>query len=227
VKQFQVLVHLLAFEILLVASVYQVDAQGITSSSRSDTQNWNDLQISHPVNKHLDLMLLGTLRIGRDLTNSVDERVGAGLSVKLNKYITLAPTYLYIGMQPLPGRKTFEHRLTGAATGRIPLGKYTLSDRNQFERRIRHPQVDATRYRNRFTVEHPLHLGEFKLQMFVSDEVFYDWSVNDWVRNRFAVGGSHQFNKHFTLDLYYMRQNDGRSIPGDLNVIGAVYRVRL
>jgi len=61
----------------------------------------------------------------------------------------------------------------------------------------------------------------------VSDEFFYDWSVNDWVRNRFAVGVNHTFNKHFTLDTYVMRQNDGRSRPGDLNIIGTTWRIKL
>ncbi|HEY6248191.1 MAG TPA: DUF2490 domain-containing protein [Pyrinomonadaceae bacterium] len=193
----------------------------------ADTQTWNDVQVAIPVNDHLDVMLLGTLRIGRDISNFVDERAGVGISYKLNKYITIAPNYQYITMQPVPNRKSFEHRFTGAVTLRLPLEKFTFSDRNQFERRIRRPQVDATRYRNRFMVEHPLDLGKLKLTIFASDEVFYDWSVNDWVRNRFAAGVNHKFNKHFTLDLYYMRQNDGRTRPGDLNVIGAIYRIRL
>jgi hypothetical protein len=29
------------------------------------------------------------------------------------------------------------------------------------------------------------------------------------------------------LDLYYLRQNDGVSVPGDLNVIGTTLRFRL
>ena len=63
--------------------------------------------------------------------------------------------------------------------------------------------------------------------LFVADEVFYDWVVNRWVRNRFSVGGIKVFNKHFTQDFYYLRQNDGVSIPGDLNVIGTTLRFRL
>ena len=66
----------------------------------------------------------------------------------------------------------------------------------------------------------------WSLQLFASDEVFYDWSFDAWVRNRFAVGVSRKFNKYFTGDLYYMRQNDGRSRPGDLHIIGATYRLR-
>lgn len=50
--------------------------------------------------------------------------------------------------------------------------------------------------------------------------------LNDWVRNRFSVGGSRAINKRLAFDLYYMRQNDGRARPGDLNIIGTVLRVR-
>jgi hypothetical protein len=63
--------------------------------------------------------------------------------------------------------------------------------------------------------------------LFVGDEVFYDWSIDRWVRNRFSVGGSKVFNKRFTQDVYYLRQNDGVSIPGDLNVIGTILRIKL
>jgi hypothetical protein len=47
------------------------------------------------------------------------------------------------------------------------------------------------------------------------------------VRNRAAIGANHAFNKHFTLELYYMRQNDGRSRPGDLHIIGSLWRFKL
>jgi len=47
------------------------------------------------------------------------------------------------------------------------------------------------------------------------------------VRNRFAIGASKVFNKHFTEEFFYLRQNDGVSIPGDLNVIGTTLRFRL
>jgi hypothetical protein len=60
-----------------------------------------------------------------------------------------------------------------------------------------------------------------------SDEVFYDWSLHEWVRNRIAVGAFHEFNKQFTLKLYYMRQNDARARPGDLHIIGSVWRIKL
>ena len=41
------------------------------------------------------------------------------------------------------------------------------------------------------------------------------------------VGGTKVFNKHITQDIYYLRQNDGVSVLGDLNVVGTTLRVKL
>ena len=191
-----------------------------------DTQLWQDIQVAIPLSKEVDFDMYGTLRIGRDITHLVDRRIGTGFSFKVGKYLTLRPSYLNIVMRPSERRKINENRLSFPATLRLPLGKWLLTDRNLFERRLRFP-LNSTRYRNRLQIEHPVKVGDMQLGLFASDEVFYDWSVDDWVRNRFAAGVSRKFNSHFTGELYYLRQNDGRSRPGDLHVIGVTYRVRL
>lgn len=180
-----------------------------------------------PITKDIDFNLLGTLRFGRNISHPVDERVGVGFTFRFGKYVTVAPNYLHIGMQPFAGRKLWENRLVLPVTLRFAVNKFRFSDRNQFERRIRNPGVEATRYRNRFQVEHPVGRDKWNLSLFVADEVFYDWSIDRWVRNRFSVGASKVFNKHYTQEFYYLRQNDGVSIPGDLNVIGTTLRFKL
>ena len=198
------------------------------SSQRHDTQIWNETQVSGGLNKRVDLLLLGTLRIGRDVSRSVDERIGFGVNFSIGKYLTFRPNYLYIATQPLPGQRRFENRLSFNTTVRVPIGAgFTLSDRNIFERRLRHPQIDATRYRSRLQVEHPFSVGSVKLNWIMSDEVFYDWSFNAWVRNRFAIGVGKTFSKHLTGELYYLRQNDSHTRPGDLNVVATTLRVRV
>jgi len=198
-----------------------------TTSSHLDTQNWNDVFLIVPLSKQVDFVMQGTLRNGRNLHRPVDERLGIGFSFKLGKYLTVVPNYLYIGMQPFEGRRVFEDRLSVLATVRVPVGRFVFSDRNLFERRFRRPGISSTRYRNRLQVEHPIGPPKQKLSLFVSDEVFYDWSFNAWVRNRAAVGLSKVVNKHLTLDLYYLRQNDSHSVPGDLHVIGSTWRFKL
>lgn len=193
----------------------------------TDNQFWSDYQIAAPVTKNFDFNILGTLRIGRDFSHPVDERIGAGFTFRLGSHVTISPNYVHIGMQPFPRRRIWENRLTLPITFRFNAGDFRLSDRNQFEHRMRNSGVKTNRYRNRFQVEHPIGDKDWQLSLFVADEVFYDWAIDRWVRNRFSVGAIKVFNKHFTQDLYYLRQNDGVSLPGDLNVLGTSLRFRL
>jgi hypothetical protein len=207
--------------------LFSIAVRGQVAVDHTDVQNWNDVSLTVPVAGPVDFIVQGTLRNGRNLTRPVDERVGVGFSIKAGKYLTFTPSYIHIYMQPAKGRRVYEERLSLASTVRIPLGGFVISDRNTYERRYRTLAVDGTRYRNRLQIEHTIGPGKQKLSLYVSDEVFYDWTFNAWVRNRFAVGTSKVVNKHLTLDLYYMRQNDGRSIPGDLHIIGTNWRFKL
>jgi hypothetical protein len=193
---------------------------------QTDNQQWTDVQLAVPVTANFDFNLLGGLRVGRNISNAVDERIGAGFTFRV-KNVTVAPHYLHIGMQPFAGRRIWENRLTFPVNLRFNVGNLRFSDRNQFERRWRNSGVKSTRYRNRFQIEHPIGSDKLTLSLFIADEVFYDWTFDRWVRNRFSVGAIKVFNKHFTQDFYYLRQNDGVSVPGDLNVIGTTLRFRL
>ncbi|HMF57959.1 MAG TPA: DUF2490 domain-containing protein [Pyrinomonadaceae bacterium] len=217
----------MALMFMLLAACASVSSAQTQRPPRRDTQLWNDVQLAVPLSKKVDFVMLGTLRLGNNIHRGVDERIGIGFSFKVGKYLTLFPSYLHIWTHPYDNRFGLEDRLTIAATVSAPAGKFTLSDRNQFERRYRQPQGDSTRYRNRLQVAHPFKINGTQFNWFVADEVFYDWSVNDWVRNRFTVGASHKFNKHFTGDLYYLRQNDGRTNPGDIHVIGTTLRFHM
>jgi hypothetical protein len=205
----------------------QSSAQSQTPVPKADTQSWNDIQLAIPLNRKVDFLIQGTVRIGGNLTTVVDERWGFGFNYKAWKYVTLNELYFHREAKPPNGRQEHEDRLTLGATVRFPLGKFTLTDRNWFERRWRQPQVDAWRYRNAVLIEHPFKIGKAKFSFGVGDEVFYDWSLHVWVRNRFSTGVSHAFNKHFTLYVYGMRQNDGRTRPGDINIIGTQWRFRM
>lgn len=196
------------------------------SPPENDFQSWNDLQLTIPMGKKVDFVFQGTLRMGGNISKPVDERAGVGFAFKIGKYLTFTPSFLHREARAPRGNPESEERVTLNATGRFPWKKFTISDRNLVERRFREPQVNSTRYRNRLQFEHPFTIDKQKFSFYVNEEVFYDWSGSDWVRNRFGVGMSHAFNQRFTLDLYYMRQNDGRSRPGDINIIGTTWRFR-
>jgi hypothetical protein len=63
-----------------------------------------------------DFILLGTLRLGRNLARQVDERIGISFSYSPTKSVTLAPSYLHIERQPSAGRGFYEDRVAFTAT---------------------------------------------------------------------------------------------------------------
>jgi len=216
------LVFILFFPSFLCLSVVvfaQVD--------RTDNQQWSEVQFAVPLTKTIDFNLLGGFRFGRDISRPVDERIGLGATFRFGKYDSVAPNYLSIGTQPVKNRRGWESRLSLPVTLRFNAGAFRLNDRNLFERRFRRPGINSSRYRNKFQIEHSLGAKDWQLSWFAADEVFYDWAVNRWVRNRFSIGATKVFSKHYTQEFYYLRQNDGVSVPGDLNVIGTSLRFRL
>lgn len=193
----------------------------------TDNQFWSDVQFAVPMTKDIDFNMLGTLRLGRDISRPVDERIGLGFTFRFGPHVSIALNYQYIATQPVRNRRAWESRLSLPVTLRFNVEKFRLSDRNLLERRIRNPGITSTRYRNRFQIEHSVGSDKLHLSLYIADEVFYDWSLDRWVRNRFIVGGTKVLNKHLTQDVYYLRQNDGVSVPGDMNVIGTTLRVKL
>ena len=219
-------IHTSVLASALVACTW-FSSSGQSRVPKSDNQSWNDVQLTVPLSKVVDFTTQGPLRLGDDVTQTVDQRWGVGFVIKVNKYLSFNPFYFHREARPPNGGHEREDRATLAATLRLPAGKFTVSDRNYFERRWREPQVDAWRYRNRIQLEHPFTIQKKNFTWFVSDEVFYDWSLRLWPRNRASLGLTHPFNKHLTLELYYTRQNDSHSRPGDLNIIWSSWRIKL
>jgi hypothetical protein len=215
--------------VLLVSFLFAVtlEAQIRSRVPESDFESWNDIQIAIPMTKKIDYTLQLTGRFGDNVTQIVDLRYGVGWVFRPNKYLSFNPFYFHREARPPNGRHESEDRITLGTTVRIPIRKFTLADRNYFERRWRDPQVNAWRYRNRLQLEHPFQIEKHKFTWFISDEVFYDWSLHVWPRNRASAGITHPFNKHVTLELYYTRQNDGHTRPGDLHIIWSTWRIRL
>ncbi len=200
-------------------------AQSNQVMPQRDTQIWGDLQAAHSLRENTDLLLYGALRLGRDGRHPVYERVGAGLSFRLGKYITLSPIYSYVASQPGAGQDNRENRISLDPTVVVPVGRWSVSDRNGIEMRFRELK-DSTRYRNRVRLERQIQLANTLFTVFAWDEVLYDWSFNAWVRNRLAIGGRKSLNSKVSLEFYYLRQNGSYIRPADLHALGMTLRTR-
>ncbi len=215
--------------VLLLAGAARLAGQ---TPPREDHQFWNEFQLVKSVTPKQDLVVIGVIRIGRDWARPVDERIGAGWALKPNKYLTIMPTWIHVEYQPFPGRIIHEERLVLNVTGKLTVGRWAFTDRNLFERRVRHGNPDFNVYRNRLQIDHPAEIAGFKFKPYIADEIWYS-SQRDalgrmgWFRNRISVGVIRQLTEHLSGELFLLYQHDGRSRPGNIPAVGTLLRYTL
>jgi hypothetical protein len=179
------------------------------------------------MDKYFEFYTAVTARFGKNVTRLNDGRYAVGFGWKPTKALTIMPFYWYIRMRNSSGSLRTEHRLNLRATYRFPIKSFGLSHRSTYEYRLRQP-ANSWRYRAAMTVEKDLPKSWIpSAKIYATDEIFYDSLLERFSRNRFTVGVNKTLTKNLSLDIYYMRQNDGFSRPGDLNVIGTTWRVKM
>jgi hypothetical protein len=212
---------------LLLSGFCTLFAHAQTIADEEDFQSWNDLQLTVPMTKHLDFLTQATMRFGKNVTRLHDGRFQVGFVWKPHKSWSFTPFYWYINARNAAGRFRTEHRLNLRAQYRFPFKKFGLSHRSTYEYRLRRP-LNSWRYRPSLTFDKDIPKKFIPAaKLYVTEEVFYDSLLKKFSRNRLTVGVTKTLTKKLALDVYYMRQNDGFARPGDLNVIGTSWKVRL
>jgi Protein of unknown function (DUF2490) len=220
--------YFLACMLLCLPPANRASAQDAASVSYpdDDSQLWTSVQFALPLRERIDLILLGSLRQGRDFTHPVFEAGGSALRLRLGRYFALSPMYQFVATQNYPGVHTIENRLFIGGVFTIPVKRLVVEYVHQLEQRFREPR-NSSRYRNRIQVEWPFRFRGGDYRLFSWDEVAYDWNHNAWSRNRLAVGGGKRLRSNFGIDLFFMKQNARFSLPRDINVIGVTFRIQL
>lgn len=200
-------------------------AQTITDDE--DVQSWNDVQLTVPLSKKIDFYTAVTMRFGKNVTRLNDGRFAVGFIYKLNKSWTIQPFYWFINARNSRSQFLHEDRLSLRVGYHFPFKKFGLSHRSTFEYRLRSPQ-NSFRYRPSLTFDKDISKKILpRAKFYFTEEVFYDSILKEFSRNRFTLGITKTLSKQLSLDLYYMRQNDGFTHPGDLNVIGTSFKIKL
>jgi hypothetical protein len=217
-----------AFFLFSLINYYTAVAQ--SEPPRDDQQFWNETQLIKPLAKDKDLIVIAGLRIGQQWRRPVDERVGAGVAFKVNRFLTIMPTYLYVDQQPYAGFRISEHRAVLNVTGRFKVGEWTFTNRNLIEQRLRHASPDFMVYRTRLQLDHPARLGAFKFKPFLADEVWYSTQPMPtgrpgWFRNRISAGIIKRLGERFDAEFFYLHQNDGVLRPGNVHAVGTLFRI--
>ncbi len=190
-----------------------------------DLQAWADLYASHPLNTKTDFQISTGIRYGDDQGHLIYHRISSGFAFHWHKFITIEPYYLHSVSDTIFGPQTSENRLALAITAATSWKHWEISDRNSGERRFIESARDW-RYRNRVELRRPVTGLHKQISVFVWDEVFYSSTPNKWYRNRIALGAGRKLSNRISVDVYYLRQNDGITRPGDLNALGISIKTR-
>ena len=217
--------QILSFLFFLFFLISPVFPQTSDEEPRTDNQFRGEVEVAVPIVKDLFLTVGGDLRVGQvDDNRFVRGEVGVLYKQEIGKYLTVVPRYRYRAEQLFSGASSTENRLSADGVVNFKIRKFEITDNNLFEFRFRR-SGNSQRYRNRLKVSHPLKVGKTNIDLFVSDEVYYEVEERAWTRNRFKVGFGKDLGERGGYEVYYMRQNDGFSRPGDLHVFGIEFEI--
>lgn len=209
-----------------------------TTLPESDFQFWNETQLIFPIAKktdknekktdRLNFFIVGNLRFGQNWKHFVDERAGFGFDFKLNRNVTLSTSYLYRAGQPYRNRKEFENRLRFYITLEKKFENFSVKDRNMIEYRSRHFRANSTRYRNKLSFSYPVKNENKEIfSPFVANEVFYDLTEKEFIRNEFSAGITKKFNSSASADFFYLWQRNKGLVLRNVNALGINLKFRM
>lgn len=200
---------------------------GQHDEDNDDLQLWNDIELTIPINKKLDVNTTGTLRLNGNISKAESYRFTVGVTFKPVKNLSVAPFHTFISSRDSDGRYEYEYR-SGLSVGyKVAFEAFTLSHRSRLEHRSR-PGRNSWRYRPSLTIEKELPESFLKgSTVFVTEEPFYDSVSGRFARNRISGGIRKAVNEKFTVEMYYLFQGDNVSNPGSAHVLGTAWKIKL
>ena len=206
----------------------------IFSQNSTDVQFWNETVVTIPVVKskdkngrefdRLSAQIIGNFRIGKNSIQGGDKRIGAGFEYRLNKFVTLQPSYIYRAETTRGRRTAYESRIRLAVNFQKDWSKIRLRQRNMFDYRQRKSRVeDPTFYRNRVQIVFP----QKSFEPYVMNEFYYQFSTKQITRNRLFFGFNKRINKNLTTDTFYVWQQNRSGLIKTIHGFGLNLRIRI
>jgi hypothetical protein len=190
------------------------------SSHAQDFQQWNEVDLTANFHK-IDFLVPLLARTDTNLPNPVLAATGLTADLPLPAHLTLTVGYLFADL-PQPSLQVHVPLL--ALTPTFRLGRFTLTDRNRFEKLLGYP-TSPVRYRNRIFLDRPLG-SRNRYHLFADDEALWNLTALNWNQNRLQLGAGARLTRRLALDLYYLQRNAPAPSP-TIHALGATLRVAL
>jgi Protein of unknown function (DUF2490) len=189
-----------------------------------DDQLWGELDVTAPLTATTSITGIGQLRLSETLPNPTLTAMGADVNFKDGEW-TFSLGYRH---QLTGNRQGEDVNVTQAAllmgTWARRFGRSTIDLRTRVEHTISTP---GNPWRARFRAEYRCATSGWGLvsYLYSNDEVFYQFSNDEFWRNRFQAGGNLTFGAHTDVRLYYQRQDSRHQTPGAINALGVLVAV--
>lgn len=192
----------------------------------SDFQSWDELDVSARVAENVDVSWVSQGRFSTNFSNPATYLTGADIKIRVGPYFEVTPSYYDLGLVSVNDHRGHFRVPMLSATMRKNWVGWTIADRNRFMGAIGGGN-DFWIYVNRPRVDWRVGASSMGTTLFLWDEAFYFSLFHGWTRNRFAAGARKEFGKRWAADAYYLRQDDSRIQPRDLNGLGLTLEIRL
>jgi hypothetical protein len=207
--------------VLLLAGVVLILSAGAAGAA---TEYRGRLEVMGPVEKDLNLNVLTEVRSKDDLHTHNESHFDIGLDYMITPWLAITPRYRHV-TEHVKDAWRVEHRPNLDMTLSWNLWGLGMSNRHRLEYRMLEAR-EFFRYRFRLQAK-AQPAGLRWLQVYVSDEPFYDFSAGEINKNRFTAGidvrvlGTIRLGFNYVIDS--TRPGDGWA---DLNAPTAVLKYR-
>jgi hypothetical protein len=212
---------------ILLTAADHASARENASTTLADSQVWNEIDITLPVSKRLELTWVSLARLSSEIGSPVTYANGLYANIAIGDHVTLTPfysQYIVYGYTTGQWLHTGEPGVELTIAGGWP--RCQFSDRSRFYYVTGEP-TPLWVYRNRPRIDCRVGSGAREVSVFVADEFFHYSTFGGWTRYRFTSGARFVLSKRSALDLYYLRQVDQRQIPGTINALGITLELRV
>jgi hypothetical protein len=170
-----------------------------------DDQLWTELDVSGPLGTDTTITGVTQLRLSESLANPIFTAAGLDLDHKSGEW-TLGIGYRH---QVTGNRQGEDTNITQVlrlnTTWRHRFGRNTLAVRTRVENLL---TASGNPWRVRVRPEYRWATPDWGMvsYLYTNDEVFYDFSKDEFYRNRFQAGMNLAFGKRTALLVYYQRR---------------------
>jgi Protein of unknown function (DUF2490) len=208
----------------IAAALGTPTASWAQSSSGTDQQLWSELNVVAPVSSNFSITGLGQLRLSEEMSNPSLTALGMDVNYKFGGAWTVSLGYLHQVTGNREDNPNVTQLLRLTTSYAYKFGRSTLVLRCRVQNDLTsssNPWLLRLRAEYRWATEN---LGPVAY-LFTNDEVFYQFSNDEFFRNRFQLGANLTFAQRWNARVYYQYQNTTNNEPKVINALGilAVY----